>query len=339
MHAPLVRSTAVAIAVTGALAWAPAANAETSEPTPSASAAPAETPAPDTGSVEITTNDPAGDVLPGAAFLLLDSAGQEVARGQTDAQGKLTLSDLTPGIYRLKETASGSPSHEAVADQDVIVTPGATTRLMITDPFKTATVLLQAKDDKTGELLPGATVNIGTGTSTLLTLTTGSNGTASGELPVSSRKMQIWVKEIKAPAGYDLYKPSRTFTAVPGAPVKVTVANTKTATDSTPDPSGKPTHTPIPTPSAPGRPSSVTGDATPSTPAGTPEAESSPTAAALPLGHSTTNALTGSLAHTGADATPWLIGGAGALITAGGVALAMARRSRTDEHTDASTEN
>lgn len=340
LHAPLVRSTAVAIAVTGTLAWAPAASAETSEPTPSASAAPAETPAPATGSVEITTNDPAGNVLAGAAFLLLDSAGQELARGKTDAQGKLTLSDLTPGIYRLKETASGSPLHEAVADQDVIVTPGATTRLTITDPFKTATVLLEAKDDKTGKLLPGATVNIGTGTSALLTLTTGSNGTASGELTLSSRKMQFWVKEIKAPAGYDPYKPTKTFTAAPGAPVKVTVTNAKTATDSTPDPSGKPTHKPAPTPSTPDKPSSVTGDATPSAPGtGTPEAKSSPTAAALPFGHSTPKAPTGSLAHTGADATPWLIGGAGALITAGGVALAMARRSRTDERTDASTKN
>lgn len=340
MHAPLVRSTAVAIAVTGTLAWAPAASAETSDPTPSASAAPAETPAPATGSVEITTNDPAGDILAGAAFLLLDSAGQEVARGKTDAQGKLTLSDLTPGIYRLKETASGSPFHRVVADQDVIVTPGATTRLTITDPFKAAKVLLQAKDDKTGTLLPGATVNIGTGTSTLLTLTTGTQGTASGELPLSSRSMEFWVKEIKAPAGYDLYKLTKTFTAAPGAPVNVTVTNAKTVTDSKPDSSGRPRHKPTPTPSTPDEPGSVSGGATPSTSGtGTPEAESSPTAAALPLGHSTPKAPTGSLAHTGADATPWLIGGAGALITAGGVALALTRRRRTDERTDGSTKN
>ncbi|MFJ6438465.1 SpaA isopeptide-forming pilin-related protein [Streptomyces sp. NPDC091416] len=336
MYAPLVRSTAVVIAVTGALAWAPAATAGTSVPTPSASAATAETPAPDTGSVEITTNDPAGDVLPGAAFLLLDSAGREVARGKTDAQGKLTFSDLTPGIYRLKEQTSGSPRHEAVADQDVIVTPGATTRLMITYPFKTATVLLQVKDDRTGKPLPGATVNIGTGTSTLLTLTTGTQGTASGELPLSRNEMQFWAKEIKAPAGYDLYSPIQTFTATPGAPVNVTVINAKTATGSTPGPSGRPTHKPTSTPSKPDRPSSVTDGATLATSGtGTPEAESSPPAAALPLSHSTPKASAGSLAHTGTDATPWLIGGAGTLITAGGVALALARRSRTDKSTSA----
>ncbi|MEU0120216.1 SpaA isopeptide-forming pilin-related protein [Streptomyces albidoflavus] len=337
MHAHLVRSAAaIAVAAAGTLTWAPAASAEPTEPTPSASAA-AETPAADAGSVEITTRDTAGDALPGAVFLLLDSAGQEAGHGKTDAQGKLTFSDLAPGVYRLKETASGSPLHEVVADQDVIVTPGATTRLTITDPFKAAKVLLQAKDDKTGKLLPGATVNIGTGSSTLLTLTTGAKGTASGELPMSSRKAQFWVKEIKAPAGYDLYKPTKTFTAGPGDPVTVTVTNAKTTTTPKPEPSGKPTHTPTDTPSSsPGKPNSGTDRATPSaSDSDTPETDTS-AIAATPVGDSTPKTPTGSLAHTGADAT-WLIGGAAVLIAAGGGALAVARRSRTDSHTEDNT--
>ncbi|MFF9336881.1 MSCRAMM family protein [Streptomyces albogriseolus] len=337
MHAHLVRSAAIAVAAAGTLTWAPAASAEPTEPTPSASAA-AETPAADAGSVEITTRDTAGDALPGAVFLLLDSAGQEAGHGKTDAQGKLTFSDLAPGVYRLKETASGSPLHEVVADQDVIVTPGATTRLTITDPFKAAKVLLQAKDDKTGKLLPGATVNIGTGSSTLLTLTTGAKGTASGELPMSSRKAQFWVKEIKAPAGYDLYKPTKTFTAGPGDPVTVTVTNAKTTTTPKPEPSGKPTHTSTDTPSSsPGKPNSGTDRATPSaSDSDTPETDTS-AIAATPVGDSTPKTPTGSLAHTGADATLWLIGGAAVLIAAGGGALAVARRSRTDSHTEDNT--
>ncbi|MFD5972761.1 MSCRAMM family protein [Streptomyces diastaticus] len=338
MHAHLVRSAAaIAVAAAGTLTWAPAASAEPTEPTPSASAA-AETPAADAGSVEITTRDTAGDALPGAVFLLLDSVGQEAGHGKTDAQGKLTFSDLAPGVYRLKETASGSPLHEVVADQDVIVTPGATTRLTITDPFKTAKVLLQAKDDETGKLLPGATVNIGTGSSTLLTLTTGAKGTASGELPMSSRKAQFWVKEIKAPAGYDLYKPTKTFAAGPGDPVTVTVTNAKTTTTPKPEPSGKPTHTPTDTPSSsPGKPNSGTDRATPSaSDSDTPETDTS-AIAATPVGDSTPKTPTGSLAHTGADATLWLIGGAAALIAAGGGALAVARRSRTDSHTEDDT--
>ncbi|XVV38415.1 LAETG motif-containing sortase-dependent surface protein [Streptomyces sp. CA-100214] len=47
----------------------------------------------------------------------------------------------------------------------------------------------------------------------------------------------------------------------------------------------------------------------------------------------------GSLAHTGADATPWLIGSATALIAAGGGAFLLARRSRTGRHADDSTES
>ncbi|SFY48690.1 carboxypeptidase-like regulatory domain-containing protein [Streptomyces sp. F-1] len=340
MHARIVRSAAaVAVAAADTLTWAPAASAEPSQPTPSASAAPAETPAPDAGSVEITTKDTAGDALPGAAFLLLDSTGQEAGRRRSDPQGKLTFPDLPPGIYRLKQTGSGSPLYEVVADQDVIVTPGNATRLTITDPFKAAKVLLQAKDDKTGKLLPGATVNIGTGTSTLLTLTTGATGTASGELPMSSHSTKFWVKEIKTPDGYDPYKPTKTFTAGPGAPVTVTVTNTKTATDPKPDPSDKPTHKPTPSPSSPGKPSHGTGGATPSAAAShTPDADPSPVAAA-PVGDSTPKAPTDTLAHTGTDATPWLIGGATALIAAGGGAFLLARRSRTTTRADGSTES
>ncbi|MFF3364574.1 SpaA isopeptide-forming pilin-related protein [Streptomyces misionensis] len=334
MHACIVRSAAaVAVTAAGTLTWAPAASAEPSAPTPSASAAPAETPIPNAGSIEITTKDTAGDALPGATFLLLDSTGQEAGHRQSDAQGKLTFPDLAPGIYRLKQTGSSSPLYEVVADQDVIVTPGNATRLTITDPFKAAKVLLQAKDDKTGKLLPGATVNIGTGTATLLTLTTGATGTASGELPVSSHSTKFWVKEIKTPDGYDPYKPTKTFTAGPGAPVTVTITNTKTATDPKPDPSD------TPSPASPGKPSHGTGGATPSAAASpTPDADSPP-AAAAPVGESTPKAPTGSLAHTGTDATPWLIGGATALTAAGGGAFLLARRSRTTTRADGSTES
>ncbi|MFF1280630.1 SpaA isopeptide-forming pilin-related protein [Streptomyces sp. NPDC058299] len=335
MHARFVRgavrSAAVAAAVTGTLTWAPAANAQPSEPTPSPSAAAADTPAPDAGSVEITTRDTAGDGLPGAAFLLLDSTGQEAGRGTTDAQGKLTFPDLAPGVYRLKETASGSPLHEVVADQDVIITPGATTRLTIIDPFKAAKVLLQAKDDKTGKLLPGATVNIGTGTSTLLTLTTGAKGTASGELPVSSRKTEFWVKQVKAPAGYDLYKPSKTFTAGPGSPVTVTVTNTNTATPKS-RPSDKPTHKPTGTSTPADTPGNGTGGVKPSAPGtDTPDADSSSTAAASPDGDSSPPTQAGSLAHTGADATPWIAAGAGLFVIAGTVTLVAVRRRTAAE--------
>ncbi|MCX5395606.1 collagen binding domain-containing protein [Streptomyces sp. NBC_00102] len=326
MHARFVRSAAVVIAAAGTLTWAPVANAESSEPTPPSSAAPAETSEADVGSVEITTKDTADNFLPGTAFLLLDSNGQEAGRGQSDAHGKLTVPDLAPGVYRLKQTASGSPLHEVVADQDVIVTPGGTTRLTITDPYRTAKILLQVRDDKTGKLLPGVTANVGTGNSALLTLSTGAAGTASGELVVTSRSTKVWVKEVKALAGYDLNRQVKTITVGPGTSATVAFTNAKTGTHPEPDPSDNPTDKPTQSPPLSGKPSGGTRDATPSASGSdTPEPDSS--SAAVPVGSSTPTAPTGSLAHTGADATPWLIGGAGMLIAAGGGALLLARRN------------
>ncbi|WP_405591776.1 LAETG motif-containing sortase-dependent surface protein [Streptomyces sp. NBC_01092] len=224
---------------------------------------------------------------------------------------------------------SGSNLHDTVDDQDVIVTPGTDTPLTIVDPFKDASVLLKAKDDKTGKLLAGSTVNIGSGDKTLLTLTTGSDGTATGKLPINSRAgTDFWVKQVKAPAGYDIYKPSEEFKAKPGDPVTVTTTNTKTAT--TPPPTEKPTDKPTEKPSdkpSPGKPGK--DEDTPAPPdSATPTSDETASSTAAP-------APEGSLAHTGADATPWLLGGAGLLIVAGAGALVVARRRRTDNsHSD-----
>ncbi|MFZ4189403.1 SpaA isopeptide-forming pilin-related protein [Streptomyces pseudogriseolus] len=324
-----VRSTAIAAAVVGTLTWAPAATAQPSQPTPSSTTL-TETTSPDAGSVTLTTKDPAGGVVQGASYLLLDATGQEAGHGTTDAQGTLTFPGLAPGVYRLKETAAGSPLYDVVADQDVIVTPGGTTRLAIVAPFKPAHVLLQAKDDKTGKLLPGATVNIGSGDTILLTLTTGPKGTATGDLPVSSRKAEFWIKETKAPAGYDLDTSTKPFTAGPGDPVTVNVTNSKRSTSPNPTPTKKPTHTP----SAPGdEPTSGTSGGSGPNPATSGTPETAPSAA--PVQDATDDpsptAPVGSLAHTGADASPWLLGGAGLLVAGGTTAvIAARRRTRTD---------
>ncbi|MFL0025965.1 SpaA isopeptide-forming pilin-related protein [Streptomyces sp. NBUL23] len=327
----LPAAVAVAATVAGSsLSWAPAASAQSAEPTPSTSAPSAPKIAAETesGGVIILKKDPGGGLLAGAAFTLFDSEGKEAASGKTDAQGQLALKDLTPGVYRLKETSSGSPLHDTVDDQDVIVTPGVDTPLTIVDPFKDASVLLKAKDDKTGKPLAGSAVNIGSGDKTLLTLTTGSDGTASGKLPTNSQtSSNFWVKQIKAPDGYEIYKPSKTFQAKPGDPVTVTVTNAKTATN--PPPTHKPTDKPTekPTPDKPGKDEATATQSAPAPATDTPTTHETTSSTAAP-------APAGSLAHTGADATPWLIGGTGVLIAIGGGALFAARRRHTDGSTD-----
>ncbi|WP_416986664.1 SpaA isopeptide-forming pilin-related protein [Streptomyces sp. T028] len=321
-------ATAVTIAaVASTVSLAPAAVAQTSEPTPSTSAVPLS--AADTGGVTIQKKDPGGDVLAGASFTLLDSQGQQAASGETNADGQLAFENLPPGVYRLKEISSGSPLHDVVDDQDVIVTPGANTPLTIIDPFKPATVTLKARDSKSGKLLPGSTVNIGTGDTTLLTLTTGADGTASAKLPVNSGTgTTFWAKQTKAPAGYDLYKPSKSFTAKPGSPITVTVTNAKTTTTTpAPRPSEKPSDRPTTDESTSDKPTPDQGDSTSTTPSNTAAVAKTVPSTAAP-------APKGTLAHTGADATPWLLGGAGVLLAVGGGAVFAARRRRADDDSD-----
>ncbi|MFD9817451.1 MSCRAMM family protein [Streptomyces violascens] len=322
----LPAAVAVTAAVTGTLSWAPAASAHAPEPTPSASTATAPRNITENGGIKILKKDPAGDILAGATFALLDSSGKEVATGKTDSDGQLTFKDLPAGVYRLKETSSGSPLHNTVDDQDVIVTPGNGTPLTVIDPFKPADLTVTKTDKASGKPLAGAVINIlpaGSGGAPV-TLTTGKDGTAKAQLPIASRTGTPYTAtETKAPEGYQLDSTPQKFTAKPGAPVAVTLTDTKKEQPTVPPtipptvpptkppvtPTDKPTPDTKPSPSTSASHTPVPDETVPSPEAPAPE---------------------GSLAHTGADATPWLLGGAGALLAAGGGTLIVTRRRRTD---------
>lgn len=316
---------AMALAVTGTLAFTPAASAEPSDPT--ATPTLAETAQ---GSVHITKEDPTGTRLAGAAFLLLDTTGQEAASGSTDVQGQLTLDDLPAGVYRLRETSSGSPLHDTAPDQDVIVTPGGTTRLTIVDPFKPAHLTLQVKDDKTGKLLPGARVNIGTADTTLITLTTGSKGTATADLPITSRTTRFWASQTKAPTGYGLPKTTKTFTASPADQVTVTLNNPKIPTHTRPSASTQPADT-------------ATDDkVTSSTPQDSDRTsarpETSPASTTSSSSETNPKPPAGALADTGAASSRWILGTAAGLLVVGAGAAYAARRRKHDEDTEQKTD-
>ncbi|MEV0445807.1 prealbumin-like fold domain-containing protein [Streptomyces spectabilis] len=337
----------VATTVTGPLVWAPAASAQAQAPAPNPTASAFVTPAPDAaenGGVAILKKDPGGDVLAGASFTLYNSEGKAAGSGKTDAEGRLVFKQLPPGIYRLKEVSSGSPLHDIVEDQDVIVTPGTDASLTLTviDPFKPANVLVKAQNGKSGKLLPGATVNIGMGAKTLLTLTTGNNGTATAKLPVNTRTGTVfWAKQTKAPANQEPDEGRHNFTAKPGDQVTVTFTNAKThTTPSPPAPSGKPSGRPTEEPTRKStdkpteKPTSGSSDVRePSKPPADAPAAPVPD---KPTSSATAHKPDGSLAHTGADATPWLLAGAGALLAVGGGILIATRRRRTDDSTDES---
>ncbi|MFF7439006.1 SpaA isopeptide-forming pilin-related protein [Streptomyces sp. NPDC008122] len=264
-----------------------------------------------TGGLTIRKKDVEGTRMVGAAFQLLDKDGNQAAKGKTNAQGVLAFDQLRAGTYRLRETSSGSSLHDLVPEKTITITAGATAQanpIDVVDPFKNADLAVKKIDKNTGKALAGATIAIRadetdkTGKHVpgkiVTTLTTGTNGAAEADLGVTLKAgTRYWATETKAPDDYQLDTTPQAFTARPGAEVTVTLVDQPVPTTPPPSPSTPPTTPPAPptTPPAP-----------PSTPP------------------------SGSLAHTGADTTPWLIAGASGLLAAGGGLYVLSRRRRTD---------
>ncbi|MCF3178740.1 LPXTG cell wall anchor domain-containing protein [Streptomyces polychromogenes] len=297
---------AAATLATGTLTWAPSAWAEAPEPQP--------------GHIEITKKDPGGDFLAGAEFSLLDTLnGTKALQGKTGKDGTLRFEGVTPGVWRLKETNSGSLIHDLAPDQDIVVTPGQTAKLTVVDPFKPAEVTVTKKDKDTGKPLAGAVINITPqpGGGKPLTLTTGKDGTATTKLDASARTGTPYTAtETKAPDGYQLNSTPVKITAKPGEKTTAAFTNTKKDKPTNP-PTTPPPTTPSGTPTAPATP--TPSATTPTSAAPQPTATTSSIASSSPKG---------SLAQTGADSTSWLLAGAGLLISAGGGALLALRRRR-----------
>lgn len=158
------------------------------------------------GSAELIKKDQAGNPLAGAEFSVLDATGQAVREHVvSDANGKVTVTDLAPGKYQFVET-------KAPAGYLLNTEPSAFT-IAASDRGKPATVIATAnfvnyqgaakliKKDVNGHLLSGATFKVldAKGQTIQTGLTTNNQGEIVAEHLAPGKYRFV---ETKAPTGY-----------------------------------------------------------------------------------------------------------------------------------------
>ena len=158
------------------------------------------------GSAELIKKDQAGNPLAGAEFSVLDTTGQAVREHLvSDANGKVTVTDLAPGKYQFVET-------KAPAGYLLNTEPSAFT-IAASDRGKPATVIATAnfvnyqgaakliKKDVNGHLLSGATFKVldAKGETIQTGLTTNNQGEIIAEHLAPGKYRFV---ETKAPTGY-----------------------------------------------------------------------------------------------------------------------------------------
>lgn len=158
------------------------------------------------GSAELIKKDQAGNPLADAEFSVLDATGQVVREHLvSDADGKVTVTDLAPGKYQFVET-------KAPAGYLLNTEPSAFT-IAASDRGKPATVIATAnfvnyqgaakliKKDVKGHLLSGATFKVldAKGETIQAGLTTNNQGEIVAEHLAPGKYRFV---ETKAPTGY-----------------------------------------------------------------------------------------------------------------------------------------
>jgi hypothetical protein len=245
------------------------------------------------GGLTIHKKGPDGHAMAGATFELLDAAGTTAAHGTTGADGTLVFDGLTPGTYRLHETSAGDRIHTTAPDQDVTITEGkvaAANPITVIDPFKPGELLVKKVDKTTGKPLAGAVITINADTVDPTGRHT--KGKQIARLTTGKDGTAKLALDVTATSGTSYWA---TETSAPKGYDSAAPAQRFTAA-----PAAQVTLTfaDTKTPAAPSTPPTTPAPAAPTPPApGT------------------------QLAHTGAANTPWLVGSAGMLVTAGGGAV------------------
>ena len=299
--------------------------ASTSAATPAPSPSAPHTAAPRAvvpGGISLTVTATDGTPVSGAAFTLADLAGTTSATGTTGPDGALAFPELPPGVYHLRQTATGSPSVQPGPDHDVVVPDGVTVPVTVTDPFTPAALTVHLTDSAR-KPVPSAVIAITSSTGKALTVTTGPSGSAQVSLPVTTRTGTTYtVTERSGPHGAPAHSTPATVRAEPAGLTAITL------TDTTPPPTTPPATTPTSEPTTPASSAPVAAPVSDGRPTVDPSASAvgpAPSTSSTP----TASAPRAQLAHTGADGTTWLAGTAGLLMIIGAGALSGVRYRRS----------
>ncbi|MFP7492529.1 SpaA isopeptide-forming pilin-related protein [Terribacillus saccharophilus] len=179
--------------------------------------------------VKVDSEDPSA-LLEGAAFDLWTAAGEKIASGKTDKEGKLSFRDLVPGNYIIKETEAPFGYDLNTASKQVTIerSQQETAVIQLTNELSTGAVMLEKVDAKDNNVsLAGAVFRLldSEGKTLQENLTTNDDG----QLTISDLKPGDYqLVETSAPENYVLDDTPINFTIEKGqqTPISVTAGNT-----------------------------------------------------------------------------------------------------------------
>lgn len=165
------------------------------------------------GSIELTKTDMAtGSALQGAEFKLLKSDKRTVVgTATTNANGKITLSNLPIGTYYYQETRAPSGYILDSALHPIEITSdGQVVRATVTNTKSAGKLKITKKDINTNAVIPNAKFKIyaSNGTTVVTTGVTNLNGIAEFTLNVGT----YYYQEYESPSGYKLNSNKFQFT-------------------------------------------------------------------------------------------------------------------------------
>ena len=176
-----------------------------------------------------------GQPLPGAEFRVTTAAGCEVGLDgvigtstltqngifTTDGQGEITITDLAPGAYVIKEIKAPTGYVMDRASTNVVIGKNGDTQTVIVKNSKAGTLVIDKRDSLTGKPLQGVTFKVTTSTGAFVPAENGqisSNGLyftdKDGKITIHGVVGTLVVTETATIPGYTIDEASRTQTVV-----------------------------------------------------------------------------------------------------------------------------